>query len=76
MVKKNFYAVKVGKTTGIFNTWSDCETQVKGFPNAIYQGFKTRQEAALYMGDAALATPVATHAHTHTCTHTCVTTHT
>ena len=30
MAKKKYYAVKVGKTPGIYGTWSECEEQIKG----------------------------------------------
>lgn len=46
---KKFYAVKVGKKTGIFNTWEECESYVKGFPGAIYKGFETEIEAKAFM---------------------------
>jgi ribonuclease HI len=29
-----YYAVKAGKTPGIFDNWSDCSESVKGFTNA------------------------------------------
>ena len=37
MAKKKYYAVKVGKTPGIYGTWSECEEQIKGFPGALYK---------------------------------------
>ena len=45
-----FYAVKVGRTTGIFNTWDDCKKQVDGFGGAIYKSFPTAKEAMEYLG--------------------------
>lgn len=45
MAKKNFYAVKVGKMPGIYNTWSECEEQVKGVQGSIYKKFATLGEA-------------------------------
>ncbi len=45
-----FYAVKVGKTPGIYSTWDDCKAQVEGFPGATYKSFKTANEAASYLG--------------------------
>lgn len=45
-----FYAVKAGRTTGIYNSWDDCKAQVDGFAGAIYKSFKTAGEAAEYMG--------------------------
>lgn len=35
MVK--IYAVKVGRSVGLFSNWSDCEKEVKGYPNAKYK---------------------------------------
>lgn len=49
MSKKKFYAVRVGKIPGIYQTWSQAEEQVKGFPGAKYESFGTIQEAEGYM---------------------------
>lgn len=46
MVKKQkFYVVWKGRETGIFNTWKECEQQVKGFDTARYKSFESEQEA-------------------------------
>ena len=45
-----FYAVKSGRTPGIYNSWDDCKKQVDGYGGAIYKSFKTAAEAAEYMG--------------------------
>lgn len=45
-----FYAVKVGKTPGIYNNWDDCKAQTEGFSGAVYKSFKTAAEAADFMG--------------------------
>lgn len=50
MAKKKYYAVKKGRTTGIFNEWSECEEQIKGFSGAEYCGFSTKKEALVYLG--------------------------
>jgi ribonuclease HI len=34
-----------GRRTGIFNSWADCEAQVKGFTDAEFNAFGSRQEA-------------------------------
>ncbi len=44
-----FYAVKVGRKTGIFRTWTDCEAQVKQFSGGIFKSFPTRAEANAYL---------------------------
>lgn len=50
MVKK-YYAVKVGKSTGIYNNWKDCKKQVTGFSGAIYKSFPTLEEAKEYLNN-------------------------
>lgn len=49
MASKKYYAVKQGRKTGIFNSWEDCRKQVEGFPNAIYKGFSSSEEAQNYL---------------------------
>lgn len=50
MSAKKYYAVKVGRTTGIMETWEECEASVKGFPGALYKSFKDKAEAYAYLG--------------------------
>lgn len=45
----NFYAVKVGKNTGIFNTWKECESNIKGYSGAKYKKFNSKSEAESYL---------------------------
>lgn len=52
MAKKNFYAIKAGHQTGIFNSWDECKRLVEGYPNAKYKGFSTLKEAQNYMNDS------------------------
>ena len=49
MAKQNFYAVKSGKTPGVYQTWEECKAQVDGFPNAAYKKFKTEDEAKAFI---------------------------
>ena len=49
MAKRKFYAVKVGKLPGIYQTWSEAEEQVKGFSGAEYKSFLTLEEAERYI---------------------------
>lgn len=44
-----FYAVKVGRKTGIFPTWDACKKQVEGYSGAQYKKFKTEEEAQAYI---------------------------
>ncbi len=47
----NFYAVKIGANPGIYETWIECENNVKGFSNAKYKKFNTYTEAEKFMKD-------------------------
>lgn len=40
-----FYAVANGKNIGIFLNWNDCNNSVKGYKNAIYKKFDTKEDA-------------------------------
>ena len=46
-----YYAVKVGKTTGIFDNWSECNESIKGFSGAEYKSFTSLEEAEAYLVD-------------------------
>lgn len=47
---KKYYAVRVGKTPGIYLTWDDCKAMVDGYPGAKYKSFPTIQEAEAFVG--------------------------
>ena len=36
----SYYVVKRGRIPGIYNDWSDCEKQIKGFSNAKFKKFE------------------------------------
>ena len=40
-----YYAVRVGRSTGVFLTWAECQNQVTGFPGAVFKSFTTIEEA-------------------------------
>lgn len=46
---KKYYAVRKGRNTGIYQTWSECESQVKNFSGAEYKSFLTEDEARDYL---------------------------
>ena len=48
--KSKFYVVWQGRTPGIYDSWRDCEAQVKG-TTAKYKGFATRAEAEQALSD-------------------------
>lgn len=49
MAKTKFYGVKKGHTTGVFETWAECEEQIRGFKGAEYKSFKTKEEVLEYL---------------------------
>ena len=46
-----YYAVKKGRQTGIYNSWSECEAQVKGFNGAQYKSFASYDDALKFIED-------------------------
>ena len=47
---KKFYAVKKGKTPGVYYSWEECKVQVDGFSGAIYKSFPSLEEAKAFVG--------------------------
>ena len=45
MKKSKYYVVWKGRHTGIFDSWEDCKTQIKGFPGAVFKSFLTKELA-------------------------------
>jgi len=43
--KKKYYVVWDGNETGVFDSWTDCQLQIKGYPGARYKSFKTKEAA-------------------------------
>lgn len=46
-----YYAVRRGKTPGIYTTWSECEANIKNFSKAEYKSFKNLADAEAFMKD-------------------------
>lgn len=44
-----FYAVYIGKQPGVYNSWKECEDQVKGFSKASYKKFCSASEADAFV---------------------------
>ena len=42
---QKFYVVWKGRKLGIFDTWEECDAQVKGFAGAEHKSFESREEA-------------------------------
>ncbi len=43
--KKKFYVVWDGHQPGVYDSWTNCQLQIKGFPNAKYKSFTSKAEA-------------------------------
>jgi len=50
MAAKKYYAVKKGKTVGIFRSWEECRASVEGCSGAEYKGFTSLEDAEQYLG--------------------------
>lgn len=44
-----YYAVKKGRTPGLYTSWDECKKSVFKFPGAIYKSFETEKEAVEYL---------------------------
>ena len=54
---KKYYAVRVGKTPGIFETWDECKAAVDGYSGAVFKGFGSLEEAkAFVVNESVVAT--------------------
>ncbi len=51
---KKYYAVKVGKTPGIYETWAECQKQIHGFSGAVFKGFASREQALEFINRESL----------------------
>lgn len=50
--KMPFYAVAKGRSVGIYQSWAECEAQVKGFSGARYKKFDTESSARDFVSAA------------------------
>lgn len=57
-IKKKFYAVAAGRVPGIYSSWPQAQRQVEGFAGARFKGFATHGEAAAWLADPGLRSPV------------------
>ncbi len=45
MKKQKYYVVWQGVKPGVYDTWAKCQSQIKGFPEAKYKSFESKEEA-------------------------------
>ena len=48
-MSKKYYAVRIGREPGIYETWEECQAQTKGFPKAQFKSFELQSQAQDYM---------------------------
>ncbi|CAG8492139.1 36877_t:CDS:2 [Racocetra persica] len=49
--KLKYYAVRKGRKPGIYLTWDECKSQVKGFSDARYQSFEIKTDAENFINN-------------------------
>lgn len=49
--KSKYYVVWIGRKTGVFDSWKDCEASVKGFEKATYKSFDSLEQAQKAFND-------------------------
>jgi ribonuclease HI len=45
----NYYAVRVGRSPGIYRNWNDCKREIENFSNAIYKKFDNEKDAINFL---------------------------
>lgn len=53
-----YYAVKVGRKQGIFQSWGACRKQVEGYSGALYKSFSSLNDAKRYLNPESSSPPV------------------
>lgn len=43
--KQKYYVVWEGNNPGIYESWTECQLQIKGYPNARFKAFNSKEEA-------------------------------
>ncbi|MDR2914038.1 MAG: ribonuclease H family protein [Tannerella sp.] len=50
--KQKYYVVWKGVNPGIYNIWTDCQLQIKGYEGALYKSFESQEEALKALNEA------------------------
>ncbi|MDR0394121.1 MAG: ribonuclease H family protein [Tannerella sp.] len=53
--KQKYYVVWRGVDPGIYEHWTDCQLQIKGYEGALYKSFDTKEEAEEAFADSPYA---------------------
>ena len=49
--KQKYYVVWKGVYPGIYDSWTDCQLQIKGYEGAIYKSFESKEDAMVAFGE-------------------------
>lgn len=58
MASPHYYAVRIGRTPGVYCDWSACSAQVHGFSGARYKKFASLEAALRFVQNSGAAVPV------------------
>lgn len=50
-MSKKYYAVKIGKVPGIYDSWEECQVNVTGVSGAIFKSFRSLEEAENFLNE-------------------------
>lgn len=53
--QQKYYVVWKGVTPGIYDSWTECQLQIKNYKGAVYKSFPTREEAEVAFNSPAHA---------------------
>ena len=51
-MSKKYYAVKIGKVPGIYDSWEECQANVSGISGAIFKSFRSLEEAETFINES------------------------
>ncbi|MDR1524183.1 MAG: ribonuclease H family protein, partial [Tannerella sp.] len=51
--KQKYYVVWNGVNPGVYNNWTDCQLQIKGYVGALYKSFESKEEAEQAFSESA-----------------------
>ena len=54
-----FYAVRRGRTVGVFHSWDECAAATQGYSGAVYKSFSSAAAATAFVGGGSAVAPAA-----------------
>ncbi|KAH9174175.1 ribonuclease H-like domain-containing protein [Lactarius sanguifluus] len=57
-VPRVYFAVRVGREPGIYETWEECREQVVRYPNAVYKKMKSLNKATAWVNERGTPDPM------------------